>query len=149
MVAVRAVGLNVSIVLDELAEIVDRVGALGEVDGSHGRGICDVEGHRSGITLAAHRHVGNDGSLRVQRELVAHLVRLGGGPVRRGIDRQRVAAVGQRVAGLVVAVEDGILTGELARLRPPHLEVVQGLAHAVDRVGAHRLPRRVAVGQRH
>ena len=120
-----------------------------EVDAGHGRGIGDVEGHGAGIALAAHRQVGDDGCVRVQRELVAHLLRLRGRAVRRGLNRQGVAAVGQRVTGFIKPIEEGFLTGKLARLRPTGLEVVEGLAHAVDRVGAHRLARGVAVGERH
>ena len=137
VVAMRAVGQDLAVILDELAVVPGAVGILVEVDAGHGRGVGDVEGHRAGVALAAHRQVGDGGGLRVQHELVAHLVRVRGRTIRRSLDRHRVGAVGQLVAGLVVAIEEGFLTGELTRLRPAGLEVVEGLAHAVDRVGAH------------
>ena len=145
----RAISQDLSVVLDELAVVPRALGALVEVDARHGGSIGDVEGHRAGVSLAAHRHVGDDGGLRIQRELVAHLMGLRGRTVRRGLNRQRVGAVGQLVAGFVVAIEEGLITGELARLRPAALEVVERLAHAIDRVGTHRLPRGVAIGHRH
>ena len=53
------------------------------------------------------------------------------------------------MTGFIKPIEEGFLTGKLARFCPAGLEVVERLAHAVDRVGAHGLTRGVTVGERH
>ena len=54
VVAMRAVGQDLAVILDELAVVPRAIGILMEVDAGHGRGVGDVEGHGARITLTAH-----------------------------------------------------------------------------------------------
>ena len=149
VVAAGAAGLDLAVALKELAVVPRAVGVSAQLDAGQRRGVGDVEGERARPLLAGDRRVGDDGRAGVERELVAHLLHGGRGAVRGSFEGERVTPVGQFLAVLVHAVEHGVLAGELARLGVAGFQVVQGLAHPGQLVGAHAHPGLVRVGGVH
>ena len=138
----------------DLGAALNNLAILGgrEADTGDGRGVGGVEGQDAILALTRNRHVGDDGSLRVQNDAVADGLGRGRRAVGRGLDRQRVAPVRQLGAVRRVAVEPGVTARRrvLDRAWRARVHVVDGPIRAPAREGADRLPGLVpkGVGQR-
>ena len=118
-----------------------------------GRGVGDVEGERGVVPLARDGHVRDGGRLRIQSDHVGELLGRRVRPAPRSFDGERVVAVRQFAARLIIAVEEGgavegAFGGGYLRKTPAANGATPGCARVG--VGAHGVPGlvRVRVGQR-
>ena len=116
-----------------------------------GRRVGGIKGQRAPIPLARNRHVRDDGRGRVQRDHMGQLLGDRRGATGGAFDGERVVAVRQLVALLVVAIKPGRAVERV--FRPGDLPVASvgvgpALGRTPVRVGAHDLPGLVGVGVR-
>ena len=92
-----------------------------ESESREGRRVGGIKGQRAPIPLARNRHVRDDGRGRVQRDHMGQLLGDRRGATGGAFDGERVVAVRQLVAVLVVPIKQGRFVESL--LRRGHFEI--------------------------